>query len=72
MNNMTASRVEFPKTFIIEVLWFHVTRAVENYEVLTFDSNLRALGVPKNQKAMVFFIWAGPEINADTSLGFIH
>lgn len=50
MNNMTASRVEFPKTFIIEVLWFHVTRAVENYEVLTFDSILRALGVPKNQK----------------------
>lgn len=50
LNNMMASRIKFPKAFIIEVLWFHVTRAVENYEVWTPDSNLRALGNPKNQK----------------------
>lgn len=40
----------FPKVFVTEVFWFCVTHAVGNCEVSTADSNLRALGIPMNQR----------------------
>lgn len=50
-NSMTVPGISrFPKVFVTEVFWFCMTHAVGNCEVSIPDSNLRALGIPMNQK----------------------